>query len=150
MIKRIPLSQVHPNADQPRKLFTADALTELADSIEQNGLLQPITVIKTGPKAYKIVAGERRWRAHMLLAERGGAETIQAIVQDFDDEQVDVNAIIENDCRSDTTPLEQARAYQRMIDLYGFTAETLGKKLGKAPHRIEERLRLLMLTPECQ
>ncbi len=149
-MQRIPLRQITPNANQPRKLFDVDALTELANSIAENGLLQPISVIKTGRAAYMIVAGERRWRAHMMLAEQGLATDIPAIVCSFDAAAVDINAIIENDCRRDVSPLEQARSYQRMIDEHGFTIETLAKKLGKATHRIEERTRLLSLNEDCQ
>ena len=150
MMKRIPLSQIEPNANQPRKLFEVEALAELTRSIHENGLLQPIVVVAKGRRKFMIVAGERRWRAHMMLAEQGLASDIPAIVQEMDAAQIDINAIIENDCRRDVTPLEQARSYQRMIDEYGFTVEALAKKIGKASFRIEERLRLLCLNEDCQ
>lgn len=149
-MKLIPLDQITPNPEQPRKLFDAQSLSELASSIEENGLLQPISVVRTGRSAYSIVAGERRWRAAKMLADRGGPPSISAIVKRFDEVEVDINAIVENDCRRDVTPLEQAKSYQRMIDIHGMTVEALAKKLGKPVFRVEERLRLLNLTDELQ
>jgi ParB family chromosome partitioning protein len=146
----LPLKKIDPNPDQPRKLFDAGALEELASSIEENGLLQPITVTKKPRGRYQIVAGERRWRAHQLLVERGAKPFILAIVRPYSAEEVAINAIVENDVRQDTTPMEQARAYQRMIDQFGYDAQSLAKKLGKPAFRIEERLRLLAMTAECQ
>src|SRR3712207_3967436 len=101
MLKRIPLEQVRPNADQPRKLFEAGALQELAASIRNNGLMQPITVRpiqKDGTTVYEIVAGERRWRAHCLLKEQGQLPdgTILAHVRKMDEQQRDIEAIVEN------------------------------------------------------
>jgi ParB family transcriptional regulator, chromosome partitioning protein len=146
----IPLDQIEPNPEQPRKIFEANALEELAASIEENGLLQPITVTELAPGRYQIVAGERRWRAHKLLAERGAKPFILAILREFDAEETAVAAIIENDQRVDVTPLEQARSYQRMVDEFGHDTQSLAVKIGKPVFRIEERLRLLNLTEDCQ
>ena len=149
-MEMIPLTQIAPNPDQPRKKFDPVELSELAASIRENGLIQPITVVQTGRQAFMIVAGERRWRAHNLLAEQGGATEICAIVQDLAEVQIAINAIVENDCRSDVTLMEQARSYARMTEVFGYTVEALAEKLGKPVHRVEHRLRLLNLTDECQ
>lgn len=149
MMKRIALDRIYGNPDQPRKTFDDAALRELAASIRENGLKQPITVRPAGDR-FMIVMGERRFRAHQILAEQGHATDILCQVVKVDDGQLAIDAIIENDQRVDIAPLEQARSYQRMIDDFGYSAETLAQKIGKAPHRIHERLRLLKLTEECQ
>lgn len=156
---KLMTSQVHPNQDQPRKRFEPVALAELADSIKQNGLLQPITVRlsapdprccfggdRLGPMAqFTIVAGERRWRAHVLA---GLAEIECNVHEDMSDDALAINAIVENLQRQDITPLEEARAYRRMIDA-GYTCETLAHRLGvKQPHRISDRLQLLRLRED--
>jgi ParB family transcriptional regulator, chromosome partitioning protein len=146
MIRALPVAAIYGNPDQPRKTFAPAELQELADSIQRNGLIQPITVRADGADRYMIVAGERRWRAHQLA----GIGEIPAIVADLDDTQLAVNAIIENDQRVDVAPLEQARSYQRMIDEHGFTSETLAEKLGKPHRRITERLQLLNMSQEAQ
>lgn len=145
-IRTIPVASIYGNPDQPRKTFAPAELGELADSIKQNGLIQPITVRADDGGKFMIVAGERRWRAHCLA----GIESIPAIVADLADDQLAINAIIENDQRVDVAPLEQARSYQRMIDLHGFNAETLAAKLGKPLRRVAERLALLALSETAQ
>lgn len=150
MMKRIPIADIFGNPDQPRKTFDEDKLRELAASIRENGLQQPITVRPCDDGRYMIVMGERRWRAHQLLAEAGQATDILCHVSKVDDKQLAINAIIENDQRVDVPPLEQARSYQRMIDDFGYDLDGLAKKLGKAPFRIEERLRLLKLSDTAQ
>jgi ParB family chromosome partitioning protein len=150
MLKRIPLAAIYGNPNQPRKIFDASKLVELAASIRENGLKQPITVRPDGEGKFMIVMGERRFRAHQLLADEGGVTDILCQVSKVDDAQLAIDAIIENDQRVDVSPLEQARSYQRMIDLHGYDVETLAKKLGKAPFRIDERLRLLTLNEDCQ
>lgn len=148
-MEQIPLSRVRPNPDQPRKLFEAGALAELAASIKANGLMQPITV-RPVDDWFEIVAGERRWRAHCLLAEGGDwpTGTIAALVKPMSDEQRDIEAIVENLSRADITPMEEARAFKRLIDA-GMTREELAKRLGiQQPWRITDRLRLFNLAPE--
>lgn len=141
---KIALANIFPNPDQPRKRFAPDALSNLASSIHENGLLQPITVRSAGKGRYEIVAGERRWRAHELI----GATEIEANVQEMDDASRDINAIIENLQREDITPVEEARAYKRIIDS-GVEPDALAKQLGiKQPWRITERTALLNLNPE--
>lgn len=140
------VDRVCPNPNQPRTHFEPVALQELADSIKQNGLLQPITVRCLVPgDRYLIVAGERRWRAHQLA----GIDTIEANVHDnMTDDQLAVNAIVENLQRVDITALEEALAFQRMLDA-GYTPETLAHRLGmKQPHRVRDRVQLLRLAPD--
>jgi ParB family transcriptional regulator, chromosome partitioning protein len=146
VVRNIPMSQITADPGQPRKTFDRTALGELAASIRANGLLQPITIRHVGPEAYQIVAGERRFRATQIN-DHG---TIRAIVIQADDADVRVKQIIENDQRQDVTPLEQARSYQALMDEQGWTVEELGRRIGKAPHRITERTALLTLQPEYQ
>jgi len=153
MLKRIPLDLITRNPDQPRQNFDKVKLEELANSIQERGLIQPITVRPIDPTddghQYMIVAGERRFRAHMILAEDGEAVDILAHVRKMDDETMHIDAIIENLQRTDVSPLEEAMSYQRMIDDYGFTPEALAKKLGISQSwRIEYRTRLLGLTED--
>lgn len=102
-----------------------------------------------GEGRYMIVAGERRFRAHQVIASRGGGTTIDCLIRDVDDAQLAVDSIIENDQRIDVTLMEQARSYKRMIDVHGFSVESLAVKLGKRPHKVAEALTLNNLTPEC-
>ncbi|WP_273522357.1 ParB/RepB/Spo0J family partition protein [Rhodosalinus sediminis] len=150
MLKRIPLDQITRNPDQPRQHFDAETLAELAASIAANGLQQPITVRPVaGPVPYMIVAGERRYRAHLLLAERGEADAILCHVRRMDDETMHIHAILENLQRAEVSPLEEAVAYQRMIDDFGFSVADLARQLGITQSwRITERLRLLGLTAD--
>lgn len=150
MLKRIPVADIYGNPDQPRKTFDAERLRELAASIRENGLQQPITVRADGAGKWMIVMGERRWRAHQLLAEQGHLTDMLCQVTKVDDAQLSINAIIENDQRVDVAPLEQARSYQRMIDVYGYDVPSLAKKLGKGENRIRDRLLLLNLDDSLQ
>jgi ParB family chromosome partitioning protein len=150
MIRRIPLDKIYGNPNQPRKIFDVAKLQELAASITENGLKQPITVRADDDGKYMIVMGERRFRAHQLLANEGKITDILCHVSKVDDSQLAIDAIIENDQRVDVTPLEQARSYQRMIDEHGFDVATLAKKLGKQERRIQDRLDLLNLCEESQ
>jgi ParB family chromosome partitioning protein len=158
----LPIDRVQPDPDQPRKNFAAGPLEELAASIKANGLLQPITVRLVAPDPrlvfggdrhgdlalWMIVAGERRWRACKLA----GLTHIEAnIVDGEDSQQKDVLAIVENLQREDISPLEEAHAYQRMLDQYALTVEELAAKLGlRQPWRITERTALLRLRPDYQ
>jgi len=144
----LPTASVIPNPDQPRKRFDPALLAELAESIKQNGLVQPITVRpvaaqKGCPGHYQIVAGERRWRAHQLA----GIDRIAVNIVDMQDAERDILAIVENLQRADITPLEEGRAFQRVLDT-GVTAEELAGRLGlKQSWRITERTALLRLNP---
>lgn len=150
-LQSLPLSAVIANPDQPRKLFDVAKLEELAASIRLNGLMQPIKVRPIDGGRFMIVAGERRFRAHCLLAERGqlgAVPSIDAIVEEMDEAQMDIEAIIENLQRADVTPMEEARAFQRMLDR-GISEEDLARQLGMSQAwRIRERTRLLNLSPE--
>jgi ParB family transcriptional regulator, chromosome partitioning protein len=146
----IAMADVYANPNQPRKLFEQKELEELAASIAQRGLLQPIKVVPrpqpNGTGKYMIVLGERRWRAHQLL----GAPTILATVSLMTDDEIADAAIIENLQRKDITPLEEARAYQARLNT-GLTVEQLAERLGlKQSWRISERTALLKLTAEHQ
>ena len=146
-VQNILLREIDPDPDQPRKTFAPAELSELAASIRANGLLQPITIRTGGPNGYFIVAGERRYRAHMV----NRAATIRAIViETTDTADIRVKQIIENDQRADVPPLEQARSYQALMDEQGWTPAELGARIGKAPHRITERTDLLKIAPEYQ
>ena len=147
MLRNLPLSEVHPNPDQPRKLFNGDAIAELAASIAASGLIQPITVQRLGD-GYQIVAGERRYRAHKLLAETGRLDppVIRAIVKRPMDECTTlVEAIIENLQREDVSPLEEADAFGRLRDA-GMTSAEIAEKVGAAKFRVDWRLSLLGLS----
>lgn len=149
MIRTIKTDRIYGNPNQPRQLFDAKALQELADSIVQNGLLQPIRVRPDADGRFMIVCGERRWRAHQLA----GIPTIKAEVvtaDALDDQSLAIAAIVENLQRADISPLEEARAYQRMLDS-GLTTEELAKRLGiKQGWRITERTNLLKLGSDHQ
>lgn len=151
MLKRIPLNRIHRNPEQPRQHFDVAALEELAASIAENGLQQPITVRPdpNEPGTYMVVAGERRFRAHLILQERGVLDRVLCHVRSMGDEQMHVEAILENLQRVNVSPLEEAVAYDRMIREYGYTPATLAAKLGiKQAHRITDRVRLLGLTDD--
>jgi len=149
-LRDIPLSSIRQDPDQPRQIFNEDALRELAQSIEANGLIQPITVrpIAGEPDLYVIVAGERRYRAHGLLQR----ETIAAVIDaTSNDVQAAERSIIENLQRVDIAPLEEAKAFKRMIDTHGHTVESLAKAVGiKQAWRISDRLALLALSEAHQ
>jgi ParB/RepB/Spo0J family partition protein len=145
----LPLVEVYGNPDQPRKVFTAAELHELAESIKQSGLMQPITVAPRASAAgrYMIVAGERRWRASKLA----GLATIKAIVRaDLTDAGIAELALIENLLRRDLDVIEEAKAYQKFLD-DGYTLDTLSKLLGhKTTDKVSRRLALLKLDPNLQ
>lgn len=141
----LPLAQIEPNPDQPRKVFGEEELEELADSIRQNGILQPIVVRKRG-EGYQIVAGERRYQA----AKRVGLESVPAVVREVSDEDILRLALIENLQRSDLNPLEAAEGYKALIDQDGLTQEEVGKVLSKSRSAIANALRLLELPEEVR
>jgi len=142
-IQNLPLDLVHANPGQPRKHFDAGKLAELADSIRENGLLQPITVTAPPSGGYMVVAGERRLRACKLA----GLETIPALVRELDDAHVARLALIENVQREDMNPMETGHAYQALVDA-GATHDELAKLLGKDPCEVRFYLRLTQLVPE--
>lgn len=141
----IEIDKITRNPNQPRKNFDETALQELADSIKQNGVLQPILVRKVGIK-YQIVAGERRYQASKLA----GLNEIPAVVRDIDDREVFQLALIENLQRSDLSPMEEAKGYRQLIDSQGLTQEGLAKILSKSRSAIANTLRLMDLPTVVQ
>lgn len=139
-ISYIDINDIKPNSNQPRKTFDEDKLEELAASIEEHGLIQPVVLRKAG-KGYEIVAGERRWRA----ARKVGIKELPCIVKELTDEENMLLAIIENMQREDLNPIEEAEGLRQMIDTYGLTQEQVSKSVGKSRPYIANCLRLLKL-----
>lgn len=142
-VNEIAVNEITAHADQPRKYFDEEALEELAESIRQVGVLQPILVVRRDTK-YMIVSGERRYRASL----KAGLKTIPAVEMSLTDEKVDEIAIIENIQREDLSPLEEARAYQALMRRYGYTQEQVSEKVGKKRSTITNAIRLLKLPEE--
>jgi ParB family chromosome partitioning protein len=136
-IREVPLAKILPNPAQPRLSYDEESLTELADSIREHGVLQPILVRSNGSK-FELIAGERRWRASGM-AER---ETIPAIVLEFDEQTALEVSIIENLQREDVSPLEEAAMFRKMTDAFGYSVRQLAQKVGKDKGYVENRLRL--------
>ncbi|MEK3885385.1 ParB/RepB/Spo0J family partition protein [Paenibacillus sp. PL2-23] len=141
----VPLSQLRPNPYQPRKTFDEDSIKELAESIKQHGVIQPI-IVRTVLKGYEIIAGERRFRASQYC----GNTTIPAVVRTFTDQQVMEIALIENLQREDLNALEVAVAYQALMDKFSLTQEELSLKVGKSRSHIANFVRLLTLPAEIK
>lgn len=144
-VVELKINDISPNSEQPRKRFKEEALQELADSIKENGVIQPIIVSKRGT-GYRIVAGERRWRASRLA----GMKVIPAIVRDLTDQQTMEQALIENIQRQDLNPLEEAFAMDNLMKEHGLTQEALAKKLGKSRPAIANTLRLINIDESLQ
>ena len=143
--KMLPIDRVFPNKNQPRKLFDKSTLEELAQSIRENGVLQPILVRQIGNN-YQIVSGERRYRASKLA----GMKSIPAVVRHLSEEKTMLAALIENIQRQDLNPVEEARTLRDIILNYGLTHDQLAEKVGKSRSALTNRLRLLQLPPEVQ
>ena len=142
----IELSQIKPNTKQPRQVFEEEALNELTFSIKEIGLLQPIVVRQTGNNEYEIVAGERRFRA----AKNAGLTKIPALVRETKDDHMLRDALLENLHRSQLNPLEEAAAYQQLLEDFGGTQEELASKLGRSRPQVTNTLRLLKLPSTVQ
>ena len=141
----LKLSLIEPNKEQPRKEFDSEQLEELAESIRQYGVLQPIMVQKKG-ELYEIIAGERRWRA----AKIAGLKEIPVIIREFDKQKKMEISLIENVQRSDLNPIEEARAYKQLIDEFGLKQEEIAERVSKNRATIANSLRLLKLEPRIQ
>lgn len=142
----VPIDSVSPNPNQPRVHFDEETLAELAASIREIGVLQPVLARDLGDGRYQLVAGERRWRA----ARRAGLTTIPAIVRRTDDLNSIEQALVENLHRQDLTPLEEAAAYQQLIEDFGLTHEQVSVRVGKSRSVITNTLRLMTLPPSIQ
>jgi ParB family chromosome partitioning protein len=144
--QEISVFAITPNPRQPRRTFDEDALDELAESIRQVGLLQPVVVRAAGPGRYELIMGERRWRA----SQRAGLTEIGAIVKQTQDNDLLRDALIENLHRQQLDPLEEAAAYQQLLDDFGATHEQLAQRIGRSRPHISNTLRLLNLPPAVQ
>lgn len=142
----IPLDQIVANPRQPRQVFDEDHMGELVHSIKEVGLLQPVVVREVAKDRYELIMGERRWRA----SGKAGLETIGAIVRDTSDEDLLRDALLENLHRSQLNPLEEASAYQQLLEDFGCTHEELAERIGRSRPQISNTLRLLKLTPAVQ
>ena len=140
------INDLEPNRTQPRQSFDDGAMTELADSIAQHGVLQPILVRPLLSGGYQIVAGERRWRASRMA----GLTTVPAVIRDLTDSEVMQLALIENLQREDLKPLEEANGYKMLMDNFEFTQEEIAKTVGKSRPAITNALRLLNLPEDMQ
>ena len=145
-INEVPLDQIHANPDQPRRDFDPESLAELADSLREIGIIQPITLRKIKDGDYQIIAGERRFRA----AGIAGLKTIPAYIRTADDENVMAMALIENIQREDLNSMEVALACQNLLEVYKMTQEQLSSRIGKNRATIANYIRLLKLPAEIQ
>ncbi|MEG6617239.1 ParB/RepB/Spo0J family partition protein [Peptococcaceae bacterium 1198_IL3148] len=143
-LRNINVTEIVPNANQPRKDIDSEKLTELTESIKVHGVIQPIVVRKIADNKYQLVAGERRWRA----CQQAGLEDIPAIVAEYSDNIAAEVALIENLQREDLNPLEEALAYQSLINEFGITQEELAKRVGKSRSLVANMLRLLTLPKD--
>ena len=140
----LPISQVEPGLNQPRKRFDPEALAELADSIREHGIIQPLTVRRLSSGYYQIIAGERRWRA----AKQAGLDEVPAVIIEADDRKVMELGLIENLQREDLNPAEEARGYQVLMEEYGMTQEQVAQRMGKSRPAVTNALRLLNLPED--
>jgi hypothetical protein len=143
-VRQIPLVQICPGKAQPRKNFSNEELLELARSIQENGVLQPLTVRKAGLAGFELIAGERRLRAAALA----GSEKVPCLVIDCDDQQAAIYSLLENLQRVDLDPFEEAEGIEKLIQEWHITQEEAAKRLGKKQSTIANKLRLLRLAPE--
>ena len=142
-VTEIDIKLIDPNKNQPRKTFDATSLKELAESIKQHGIIQPIVVNDQGGR-YMIIAGERRFRASLIA----GLKTVPAVIKHYTDRQIKEVSIIENLQREDLNPIEAARAIKELMDEYNFTQETVADRIGKSRPAVANTLRLLSLYPD--
>jgi len=143
---RVPVEQIRPNPDQPRRTFRPEEMEELAASVREKGIIQPLILRQTGPDAYEIVAGERRWRA----AQMAQLHEVPAILRDYSDAEVLEIAIIENIQRADLNAVDEAAGYRQLMERFGHTQEQLATALGKSRSHIANLLRLLTLPEGVQ
>lgn len=142
----VRLSEIEPNKGQPRKIFDENALVELADSIREHGIIQPLLVRKLDNGGYQLVAGERRWRASRMI----GLDEVPVVVKDLSDTEVMELGLIENLQREDLNPLEEAAGYKELMATYGLTQDQVAKRVGKSRSAIANSLRLLHLPEQVR
>ncbi|TQS76344.1 nucleoid occlusion protein [Ornithinibacillus gellani] len=143
---QLPVDQIEPNQFQPRTIFDDEKIAELAQTINTHGMIQPIVVRKMDDDKYELIAGERRWRAVQVL----GWERVSAIIREMTDTQTASVALIENLQREELTVIEEALAYQQLLELHDLTQEALAQRLGKNQSTVANKLRLLKLPDEVQ
>ena len=141
---KMKIMDIEPNRDQPRKTFTDESLTELADSIAQYGVLQPLLVRPLGEGGYQLIAGERRWRA----ARMAGLTEVPVVIREMTDEEAAAFALIENLQREDLNPVEEAFGFRKLMDDFGLTQEEAAERVGKSRPAVANALRLLKLPAE--
>ena len=144
-LQELPIGTVHPNPLQPRRMFDEEALEGLTDSVREIGVLQPV-LVRAKDDGYELIAGERRWRA----AKRAGLPTIPAVVRTTDDVSSLEQALVENLHRQDLNALEEAAAYQQLIEDFGLTQDQVAKRVGKSRSAVANQLRLFQLPPAVQ
>ncbi len=142
----LPISQVEPGLNQPRKNFDDESLEDLADSIREHGIIQPLTVRRLSSGYYQIIAGERRWRA----AKKAGLHEVPAVIIEADDRKVMELGLIENLQREDLNPMEEAEGYQVLLTDYGMTQEEVARRMGKSRPTVTNALRLTALPPQVR
>jgi len=145
-VQYVRINDIVPNRYQPRQHFAPGELAELADSIKESGVLQPIMVRRKGDGIFELIAGERRWRA----SKEAGLETIQAVVRNCSDQEALLIALVENIQREDLNPMETARAYSRMINEFGLTQDAIAHKVGRDRSSVANAVRLTNLHPDVQ
>jgi ParB family transcriptional regulator, chromosome partitioning protein len=145
-LREVDIDLIDPNPDQPRTIFSEEKLEELSQSIQENGLVQPILLRRKGDGRFQLVAGERRWRA----AQRIGMQQVSAIIRDVEDEKLLEIALIENIQRQELNPIEEAAAYQRLMGVLGMTQEEVAKRVGKDRSSVANYVRLLKLPASVQ
>jgi len=146
MLRELPLARIRPNPYQPRHQFGEQGLSALVDSIKAVGILQPVLVREVGPDQYELIAGERRFRA----ARRAGLQSIPALVHRADDATSLEEALVENLHREDLNPLDEAGAYQQLIEEFSLTHEEVARKVGRSRAGVTNALRLFQLPPTVQ
>ena len=144
-LQELPIGSVQPNPLQPRRMFDEDALEGLTDSVRELGVLQPV-LVRAKDDGYELIAGERRWRA----AKRAGLPTIPAVIRPTDDVSSLEQALVENLHRQDLNALEEAAAYQQLIEDFGLTQDQVAKRVGKSRSAVANQLRLFQLPPAVQ
>jgi ParB family chromosome partitioning protein len=145
-LKEVPISAITPNPMQPRTILEPKALDDLASSIKEHGLIQPLIVTEQGPGRYQLIAGERRWQASRLA----GMATVPVIIKEATTQQLLELALVENIQRADLNPLEEAIAFRQLVDEFGLTQEQVAERVGKSRVAVTNTIRLLKLPPEIK